>query len=176
MKNFILFTFILLISKSAIAYNNEQALNSIVKTFETAVANKDRNKFLDIFIEGTVSWVGVHTKNDYENELRWATSKEGRDLKRQLGDKFREPAKYRHSSPEVFIDIIIDNTKQPREEISNTKIISDGEIATISFDYIFYDGGRKSHSGKENWQLVNTLNGWKINAVNYSIIRNSKNN
>jgi hypothetical protein len=118
-----------------------------------------------------VSWVGVHTTNDFKNELKWANSKEGKELKRQIGDKFREPAKYRHSTPEIFIDSITDSIKHPKEEISNVKIVSDGEVATIYFDYIFYDGDRKSNSGKENWQLVNTGNGWKINAVNFSILR-----
>ncbi|MBL4630331.1 MAG: hypothetical protein JKY14_03960 [Paraglaciecola sp.] len=171
MKKFILLTFILLISKSAIACNDEPALNGIVKSFQSAIINKDKSKFLDLFIDGTVSWVGVHTKKDFENELKWVNSKEGRELKRQIGDKFREPAKYRHSTPAIFIDLIIDNTKKQREEISNVKIVCDGEIATIYFDYIYYDGDKKSNSGKENWQLVNTGNGWKTNAVNFSIFR-----
>lgn len=98
MKNFILLTFVLLISKSAIACNDEQALNGIVKSFENAIINKDKTKFLRLFLDGTVSWVGVHTKSDFENELKWANSKEGKELKRQIGDKFREPAKYRHLS------------------------------------------------------------------------------
>ncbi len=153
------------------ADNDEQALNEIVKSFETSIINKDKSKFMELFVEGTVSWVGVHTKTDYENELKWANSEAGIELKKKIGDKFREPAKYRHSSPEVFIDSIIDNTKQPKEEISNVKIVSDGEVAIIYFDYIFYDGKRKVNSGKENWQLINSGNGWKINAVNFSIAR-----
>ncbi|PKG95949.1 hypothetical protein [Paraglaciecola sp. MB-3u-78] len=171
MKKFILITFVLLLSKTAIACNDEQNLNGIVKSFESAIISKDKSKFLNLFVDGTVSWVGVHTKSDYENELKWANSKEGIELKRKIGDKFREPAKYRYSTPEIFIDSIIDNPKGQREEISNIKIVCDGEIAAIYFDYIFYDGDRKSNSGKENWQLINTGNGWKINAVNFSIFR-----
>jgi hypothetical protein len=171
MNKFILFTFILLISKSVIAYNDEQALSEIVKSFDTSIANKDKSRFMGLFVDGTVSWIGVHTKTDYENEVKWAISKQGIELKKKIGDKFREPAKYRHSTPEIFIDSIIDNTKQPREEISNVKVVSDGEVATIYFDYIFYDGAKKINSGKENWQLINSGNGWKINAVNFSIKR-----
>ncbi|WP_039990380.1 hypothetical protein [Paraglaciecola arctica] len=174
MKKFILFTFILLISKSAIACNDEQVFDGIVKSFESAIINKDKSKFLSLFIDGSVSWVGVHTTNDFENELKWANSKEGQELKRQIGDKFREPAKYRHSTPEIFIDSIVDNAKKQREEISNIKIVCDSDVAAIYFDYTFYDGDRKSHSGKENWQLVNTSNGWKINAVNFSIFKSKK--
>ncbi len=171
MKKFILITFVLLLSKPAMACNNEQALSGIVKSFESAIINKDKSKFLSLFVDGTVSWVGVHTKSDFEKELKWANSKEGKELKLQIGDKFREPAKYRHSTPEIFIDSIIDNTEGQREEISNVKIVCDGEIAAIYFDYIFYNGDRKTNAGKENWQLINTGNGWKINAVNFSIFR-----
>ena len=163
--------FVLLISKSAIACNDEQALNEIVKSFESAIMNKDKSKFLSLFVDGTVSWVGVHTTSDFENELKWANSKEGRELKRQIGDKFREPAKYRHSTPEIFIDSIVDNSKEQREDISNVKFVCDNEIAAIYFDYIFYEGDKKSNAGKENWQLVNTGEGWKINAVNFSIFK-----
>ncbi|MCO4798859.1 MAG: hypothetical protein KC484_06570 [Colwelliaceae bacterium] len=171
MNKFILFTVILLMSKSVFASSDEQALREIVKSFETSIINKNKSKFMKLFVDGTVSWIGVYTKTDYENELKWANSKEGIELKLKIGDKFREPAKYRHSTPEIFIDSIIDNTKQPREEISNVKIISDGEVATIHFDYIFYDGDKINNSGKENWQLINSGNGWKINAVNFSISR-----
>jgi len=166
-----LFSFILLISTSAFSQTNEQALEVIIKDFETAIANKDKEKFLSLFVEQPVSWVGVYTKRDYENELKWAKSEEGKKLKRQIGDKFREPAKFRHSTPEIFIESITDNTKHPREEITNVKILTNGEVATVYFDYIFFDDDKRINSGKENWQLINTGKGWKINAVNFSISR-----
>jgi len=163
--------FMLLISRSAIAHNDEHELQSIIKAFETAIVNKDKSKFLGLFVDGTVSWVGVYTKRDFENEVKWAESDEGKKLKRQIGDKFREPAKYRYSTPEIFIDSITDNTKHPKEEITNIKITNNAEIATVYFDYVFFDGDKKINSGKENWQLINTGEGWKINAVNFSISR-----
>jgi uncharacterized membrane protein YvbJ len=49
MKKFILFTLILLISKSAMANNDEKVLNGIVKSFESAIINKDKSKFLSLF-------------------------------------------------------------------------------------------------------------------------------
>jgi len=108
----LLLTFISVTSKPAMAHNDDQALNEIVKSFEMAIINKDKSKFLDLFLEGTVSWVGVHTKSDFENELAWANSKEGKELKREIGDKFREPAKYRHSTPEILS--IIPNNQRKR--------------------------------------------------------------
>jgi hypothetical protein len=155
----------------SIADENTQELKAVVVKFKTAIINKNKSDFLSLFVNETVSWVGVHTSLDYENELKWVESKEGQALKLEIGDKFREPAKYRHSTPEIFIDSLIDNTKQPREEITNTLITNDGEVATISFDYVFYDGDKRVNAGKENWQLINTGNEWKINAVNLSISR-----
>ncbi len=171
MIRFILVTFILIVSLQAKASSDEQALRQTIKKFETAIINKDKNEFLSLFIKGTVSWVGVFSQSDFDKELAWAKSKEGQALKKQIGDKFREPAKYRQSTPLIFIESIIDNTKQPKEDISNIAITSDGEVATIQFDYVFYDSGKKINSGKENWQLINTGTQWKINSVNFSISR-----
>ncbi len=160
-------------SFSFLAYGeaSEEALNNIVATFEQSVEQKNKEKFLHLFVKQPVSWVGVYHEQDYQNELNWAKSAEAVVLKKQLGDKFVEPAKVRFSTPEIFIDSIIDNTNQTKEKLSNVVIESDGEVATINFDYQFFDGGKQVNHGNENWQLIRTLNGWKINAVNYSIVR-----
>ena len=171
MKKILLFTAALLASANVIANDTEQALKQVISSFETSINNKDKETFMTLFVEGNVSWVGVFSQVDYENELAWANSEAGQALKRRIGDKFREPAKYRHSSPELFIDSIINNARQPREKIDNVKTISDGEMAIILFDYEFYDGEKKVNYGKESWQLINTGKGWKISAVNYSIAR-----
>ena len=40
------------------------------------------------------------------------------------------------------------------EEFANVKIDTDGEVASVSFDYVFLANGIKSNWGKELWQLV----------------------
>lgn len=61
-------------------------------------------------------------------------------------------------------------TAEPREEtFSDVRIDTDGEIASVSFDYAFLANGQKTNWGREMWQLVRTENGWKIFSVIYTI-------
>lgn len=171
MVNRILLMCIFIMSFSAFAEQGVNDINQVVKIFEQSIKDKNKNKFLMLFINEPVTWVGVYHEKDYQNELEWSKSPEGKALKKKIGDKFRAPAKVRFSSPEVFIDSIIDNTKQPIEKVSNVKVNTDGEVAAISFDYQFFDGDIRVNYGTEHWQLIRTIHGWKISAVNYSISR-----
>ena len=49
------------------------------------------------------------------------------------------------------------------------KIETDGDVASVWFDYAFLADGRETNRGKEAWQLVNTGEGWKIVAVVWSM-------
>ena len=61
-------------------------------------------------------------------------------------------------------------TNEEREEqFSNVKIETDGEIASISFDYAFLANRKKTNWGKEMWKLVRTEKGWKLFSVVYTI-------
>jgi len=61
-------------------------------------------------------------------------------------------------------------TTEPRaEEFSNVKIDTDGDVASVSFDYRFLANGATTNWGREMWQLVRTERGWKIFSVVYSI-------
>ncbi len=61
-------------------------------------------------------------------------------------------------------------TQEPREaSFTHVSIDTDGEIASVSFDYSFLAGGKKINWGKEMWQLVRTEKGWKIFSVVYTI-------
>ena len=63
----------------------------------------------------------------------------------------------------------IGTSKQPIEEkFSNVRILTDGAIASVYFDFSFLVGGKVNNVGSEAWQLVNTDEGWKISAMAYS--------
>jgi hypothetical protein len=71
-----------------------------------------------------------------------------------------------------FISLIdgVVATSEPREEtFSNVNVETDGEIASVSFDYAFLANGKRTNWGKEMWQLVRTEQGWKIFSVVYTI-------
>ncbi|ARD44894.1 hypothetical protein A3Q33_11615 [Colwellia sp. PAMC 21821] len=47
-----------------------------------------------------------------------------------------------------FIDFIISKETPYKEEFHNIKIHSDNNIATVYFDYIFYDNNKKDNWGE----------------------------
>jgi len=53
--------------------------------------------------------------------------------------------------------------------MSNLSIDTDGEIASVSFDYSYLTNTKMINWGKEQWQLVRTESGWKIFSVVYTI-------
>ena len=75
--------------------------------------------------------------------------------------------------PRVNFLSLIDNvvaTPEPREEtFSDIRIDTDGEIASVTFDYTFLANGKKTNWGREAWQLIRTEDGWKIFSVIYTI-------
>jgi len=167
MKKIILIASILLFSKVAFATpeQDQKSLDQIVKDFETAIINKDKKLFLDLFYEGGVSWVGVTAKKDFE------AAKSRADEAIAKGERARKPMKNFQSDPEKFMDMLIQRVDAPKETFENVKIHHDGEVATIYFDYVFYNGEVKQNWGKESWLLVNTEKGWKINSVIFSMSR-----
>ena len=49
------------------------------------------------------------------------------------------------------------------------QIDTDGEVASVSFDYVYLSNDKISNSGREKWLLVRTEDGWKIISVVYTI-------
>jgi len=167
MKKIVLITMAMLLSNITLAneVNKDKALKQIVKDFEMAIIKKDKPKFLDLFFDGTVSWVGVSAQKNFD------AAKSRADAAIAKGERARVPMKNFQSDPEKFMDSITKHVKAPRETFENVKIQHDGEVATIFFDYVFYDGEVRKNWGKESWLLVNTEQGWKINSVIFSITR-----
>ena len=69
----------------------------------------------------------------------------------------------------AFIDGIVTGTGTAEERFSNVQIDTDGEVASISFDYVYLADGRETNNGREKWLLVRTEQGWKITSVVYTI-------
>lgn len=167
MKKIRLVTITIALLLTNMAFANEskddKVLAQIVKDFEIAIIERDKAKFLSLFVDGTVSWIGVFATKDYDE------AKSRADAAIANGETVRMPMKSFQSDPEKFMDSISKSGKVPRETFENVKIHQDGEIATIYFDYAFYYGDIKQNWGKESWHLVNTEQGWKINSVIFSM-------
>lgn len=135
------------------------AIKQVVETFRTSLINKDKPTYMNLFF------------SDKPEHIGWQFVSEDTRLEHI---RRTNPAaiKARRISGNSFIGLIdeVVATKEPREEtFSNIKIETDGEIASVSFDYAFLENEKKTNWGKEMWQLVRTENGWKIFSVIYTI-------
>jgi hypothetical protein len=96
MNKFILVVSILLFTQTSFANtgSDNEPLHKIIKDFESAITTKDKSKFLDLFYEGTVSWVGVSSNNNFN------AAKSRADASIAKGEQARMPRKNFQSDPE----------------------------------------------------------------------------
>lgn len=161
----ILFSFSLLAcAQLAIAKNNDSsdvaAIQDVVEKFRTSIINKDKATFVSLFSSENpehVTWQSV------TDDARLARIQKTKPEERKT---YREPK----SSYLTFIDAISRPDSKPREEIfRNVVVDTDGEIASVNFDYSYLADGEETNWGREMWHLVRTEAGWKIISVIYSL-------
>jgi hypothetical protein len=80
----------------------------------------------------------------------------------------KRPIKFFNSSPRKFINFVVKDKEKIDETITNVRIDSDGDVGQVWFDYTFVNGSYKENWGKESWQMVRTIDGWKIAGVVWS--------
>lgn len=135
------------------------AIERVVETFRTSLAGKDKPTYMSLFF------------SDKPEEIGWQFVSEDRRLAHIRQGK-PDAIKARRIPANNFVSLIdaAVATKEPREEtFSNVEIRTDGDIASVAFDYTFLANGRKTNWGREMWQLVRTEQGWKIFSVVYTI-------
>ena len=135
------------------------AIRQVVEAFRTSLIEKDKPKYMGLFF------------SDKPEDIGWQFVSEDRRLEHIRVGK-RDAIKARQIPGNNFVALIdaAVSTPEPREEtFSNVVIDTDGDIASVSFDYAFLANGRKTNWGKEMWQLVRTEQGWKIFSVVYTI-------
>lgn len=131
-------------------------LEAVIEDFRTAIIHKDKERFLKLFLHESPSWQSV----------------QGEDSLARVRQKVPEATKVRVVSKDnhlEFIDWIVSGKEQREEKFSHVRIDTDGDIASVSFDYSFHVDGRMTNSGREAWHLVNTGGGWKIVSVIWSV-------
>lgn len=154
MKRHIITLIILLFTQSAFSQtknkNNKKEIQKVLNTFMECLVKKDSIKFYNLFHTDPTIWVGVTQQKTYANELKKDSTAK---------DNFRASYKsfYRH-----FYD------KEIEEKFYNIQIHEDGYIASIIFDYSFWEKGKKLNWGKESWAMIKTNGQWKITSVIFS--------
>ena len=138
---------------------HEPAIKQLVKQFKQSIEQKDAARFLSLFHSDAVSWVGVMSRATVE----LLVSKDPR---------FAAQPTVIRSSPKAFIEGIVKEDATTREQSGDLHIVADQDVASVTFDYQLYKNEKLKNWGKENWQLIHTSEGWKINAVNFSFTLN----
>ena len=138
--------------------NNTQTENDIhalIETFRRAIITKDANAFLALFHHNHVPWIGIYDD---------ATLAEGKMLNAKHTKVWEE-------THQEFIQRIVEHPARLEEKFFNIRVHSQGDVASVTFDYSFHIDAHKNNWGEETWQLIHGEQGWRINAVAYSICR-----
>jgi hypothetical protein len=165
MNNIILVVSLLLFTQVSFAntLSDEEQLQKIMQDFENSITTIDRSKYFSLFYEGTVSWVGVSSTNDFEKNLSKA------EAAKRKGQESWNPMKTYPGDHVHFFDVIVSGMKDHQMVFDNIKIQQDGDVASVYLDYNHLVKGVKINWGTKSLLLVKAESGWKINSVIFSI-------
>lgn len=141
------------------APGHKLAIEQVLKSFGQAIAEKNKALYMSLFF------------SQRPDEIGWQYVSEDTRLA-QIRKARPDAIKARRIPNNNFVSLIDEavGTSEAREErFFNVRIDTDGDIASVMFDYEFYAASKKTNWGKEHWQLVRTETGWKIFSVVYSI-------
>lgn len=135
------------------AADSEAEIRQVIENFRLAIIKKDKPLLLSLFSEGVIGWQSVLDNKSLERVRTKDTKAAKVDTK---------------DSHIAFEDFISSDPKRTEETFANIKISTDGEAASVGFDYVFLYDNRENNRGKEFWLLVRSENGWKITSVVWS--------
>ena len=135
------------------------ALQQVVEAFRSSIVKKDKTTFMNLFFSDKPEMITWQAVVD-DPSLQWIRQTRPQALK----------ARHRSDNNFVsFIDGIVASAGNEEEKFSDINIDTDGEVASISFNYVYVADGRPTNHGREKWLLVRTEQGWKITSVVYTI-------
>jgi len=76
--------------------------------------------------------------------------------------------KIRVGNYQDFAKVVSQSKAHMDPQHQDVRILSDGTIASVYFDYVFMVDGKPNNRGSEAWQLVKGEDGWRIAAITYS--------
>ena len=133
-----------------------QQIEAVIEAFRTAIIDKDKARFAGLFLHDNITWQDV-TGDASLQRIR---------ARRPEATKVRVDPR---DTPLSFIDGIVSDPDRSEEKFRNVRIDTDGDIASVHFDYSFHSNDRETNHGEEAWHLVRTDDGWKIASVIWSM-------
>jgi len=110
------------------------AINTIVEKFKLSISSKNKTLFLSIIHSETIPWIGIFS----DTSLKFV---------KNINPK---ATKVTSSSHLEFIDWIVSQEEKLEEKFWNLKIHSEGNIASVHFDYSFHKGSINQTGGKRH--------------------------
>lgn len=142
------------IQAATVSAEDRADIEALIARFQQAIATKDKPGMAALFYNQTVVW----------RASGHPASREA--LSRMTG----EPAEVvQNEGAYDFLDDPQLAAISIEERFYNPVIRSDGQIATVTFDYDFRAQGQIQNWGSESWQLVKTPDGWRILHLLFSV-------
>lgn len=135
------------------ASQDEKDIQAVIAAFDNAIQTKDIATLSSLFNEGKIEWLATG-----HPESRALAAK----MTGQAVGVVEEQGAYQFLSDPRLKNISL------REEFGPPTIHSDGQLATVTFDYNFQANGAVQNWGIESWQMVKTEQGWKIVHLMFS--------
>lgn len=127
-------------------------VQQVMDAYHEAVVQHDGARLAALFIPQGSTWLNVLSDEAYAAARA----------------KSPDAQKVRVGSVADFAKLVATSKAAFNPTHTHLQMNSDGTIASVYFDFVFYIDGKAQNSGSEAWQLVKGSTGWRIAAITYS--------
>jgi hypothetical protein len=132
--------------------NDTVDVRHLMDAYHEAVVTHDGDRLAALFLPQGGTWLNVLSDQAY------AAAKA----------KSPDAVKVRVGSFADFARLVSTAKSSFNPTHGEVKLSSDGTIASVYFDFVFFIDGKEQNRGSESWQLVKGSDGWRIAALTYS--------
>lgn len=146
----LLLLFVLSFNLSFAQTKDETEIRKVMNDFMESIKTRNETQYLSLFQE-PVLWTGIYKDRTQAKRL----------------EKNPKAEYYFADDYKAFIKGFKDDKSE--EKFDNIKIVEDGAVASVNFDYSFWYDGKMENWGKEIWTLMKINGIWKITSVTFSM-------
>lgn len=156
MKKYIVHSliFIALLGQSAISIagattlddhkTSKDEIKQVIADYQSAITEKNETKFDHLLHQDLIPW--------FETTPSDRTGK----LPSQMGLK---------TPKQGFYHGVFGSNAKFEEKISAVRIQTDGDVASVFYEYELFKNEKLIRNGSKSWHLVRNFNGWRINSI-----------
>ncbi|MFN7417573.1 MAG: hypothetical protein ACK5T8_06300 [Alphaproteobacteria bacterium] len=129
------------------AQSDSAEIGDVIKRFDAAIRAQDLDALKSVFHANTISWRAT----GHPSSRAWIE----KATKAPVAALEDQGAYQIIGAPEVKGSALAERFGPPM-------IVSDGQLATVTFRYAFTENGKVSNWGSESWQMIKGDSGWRI--------------